>query len=185
MSARCYLSDYWNVLDAIVAVAGVVQIAGSEFTTFNLTFLRTFRVLRPLKFIHRLKGMRILVTSTIAAIPELLAVLGLCLFVFVLFGIMAVQLFGGVLSARCRLTPWPVTKDWEPGLDFNEYRCLIHGEAVDTFSRQGERPDWRKNDSPWKVPQVRRSPLEKKKIHFMLYSFLLLPTFTGGLFLAD
>lgn len=57
----------------------------------KLNFLRTFRVLRPLRFIQRLKGMRVLVQSTLQAIPELAAVLGLCLFVFVLFGIMAVS----------------------------------------------------------------------------------------------
>lgn len=98
--------------------------------------------------------MRVLVVSTIAAVPELLVVLGLCLFVFVLFGVMSVQLFGGALSSRCRLTPWPVTRDWSPGLDFNDYRCLVDGQVVDTFTTQSEKPEWRKSNSPWNKPQV-------------------------------
>jgi hypothetical protein len=90
------------------------------------------------------------------AIPELSAVLGLCLFLFVLFGIMAVQLFGGALHARCRLTPWPVTRGWAEGSDPAAFMCLPPGSSpLDVFSVTAQRPAWAKADSPWATPAVR------------------------------
>ena len=59
------------------------------------------------------EGMRVVVDAVIEALPQLLAVIVLVLFSFLLFGIMGVNFFSGLLSARCRLTPWPVTDDWK------------------------------------------------------------------------
>lgn len=155
-----YLSDYWNQLDFVVSATGLFSLAadlvssrsnGESGKGLNLRVLRTFRVMRPLRFMKRLAGMRVVMASCAAAIPELTAVLGLCLFLFVLFGIMAVQLFGGVVHARCRLTPFPVTRDWTSGADPFAFRCL---EGADTFSTTASHPAWSKDDSPWSKPQV-------------------------------
>ena len=45
--------------------------------------------------------MRVVVDGMMEAIPRLLAVIVLVLFSFLLFGIMSVQLFSGLLFARC------------------------------------------------------------------------------------
>ena len=50
----------------------------------------------------------VVVDGVIEAIPQLVAVIVLVLFSFVLFGIIGVQLFSGLFHARCRLTPYPV-----------------------------------------------------------------------------
>ena len=49
-------------------------------------------------------------SSLLASIPQLGSVVLLLTFIFFVFGIIAVQLFGGVLHSRCRITPYPVTK---------------------------------------------------------------------------
>jgi len=50
-------------------------------------------------------GMRVVVDGMIEAIPRLVAVIVLVAFSFLLFGIIALQLFSGLFHARCRLTP--------------------------------------------------------------------------------
>lgn len=45
----------WNVLDFTVVVLGIVDM----FSSGNMTALRTIRVLRPLRTITRIRGMRV------------------------------------------------------------------------------------------------------------------------------
>lgn len=67
----------------------------------NVSALRTFRVLRPLRTLTRFDGMRIIVQAMLASIPALFNVFLLCAFIFVVFGIIGVQLWSGVLRGRC------------------------------------------------------------------------------------
>eukprot|EP00198_Chlamydomonas_reinhardtii_P012138 XP_001701475.1 voltage-gated Ca2+ channel, alpha subunit [Chlamydomonas reinhardtii] len=92
-----YLRDGWNIVDFTVVALGFVDI----FSSGNLTALRTVRVLRPLRAITRIRGMRILVTTMIAALPMLIDVFALCAFTFFIFGLVAVQLFSGRMTHRC------------------------------------------------------------------------------------
>ncbi len=62
--------------------------------------LRAFRVLRPLRSLTVVPGMRSLVQSLLNAIPGLLNVMALLLFVFFVWGVLALQLFLGVLHPR-------------------------------------------------------------------------------------
>lgn len=52
--------------------------------------------------------MKMLVSALLNAIPDLMNVLVLLLFIFSIFGILALQFFMGVSHNRCRLTPYPV-----------------------------------------------------------------------------
>lgn len=45
--------------------------------------------------------MRVIVQSMLASIPALFNVFLMCLFIFFVFGIIGVQLWNGVLRARC------------------------------------------------------------------------------------
>ncbi|GIL93480.1 hypothetical protein Vretifemale_20875, partial [Volvox reticuliferus] len=66
-----------------------------------LTAVRTVRVLRPLRAITRVRGMKVLVTTMIESMPMLIDVALLCAFTFFIWGIVAVQLFAGALRNRC------------------------------------------------------------------------------------
>lgn len=65
--------------------------------------------------------MRVMVGSLMLSLPQLGNVALLLSFVFLFWGIIAVQLFGGKLHARCRLTPTPINipashlEPWLPG----------------------------------------------------------------------
>ncbi|RLN21075.1 hypothetical protein BBJ28_00010562 [Nothophytophthora sp. Chile5] len=86
-----YLRNSWNVMDfAITAVAGFFMGQGSSKFKFVKT-LRTFRALRPLRMINRNPGLKLVVSSLIASIPQILNVIMVCLLVFIIFSILAVN----------------------------------------------------------------------------------------------
>ena len=69
----------------------------------SLSIIRTVRVLRPLRAVHRIPSMRILVMLLIDTLPSLGNLLLLCSFIFSIFGIIGVQLWKGLLRNRCFL----------------------------------------------------------------------------------
>jgi hypothetical protein len=105
-----YMKDNWNVIDFFVVLAGLVgMIPGFP----QLSSLRTIKVLRPLRSISRLPGMRRLVGSLLNALPGLFTCVMLLMGCFIIFGILGVQLWQGKLHFACRKTPYPVDGTWE------------------------------------------------------------------------
>lgn len=72
------------------------QSSGSE-----ISGLRAFRVLRPLKTITSIKGLKVLISALFAAMPLLRDTLLILLFFFVVFSIACLQLLTGSLKQRC------------------------------------------------------------------------------------
>ncbi|KAF4672946.1 hypothetical protein FOL47_011216 [Perkinsus chesapeaki] len=105
-----YLRDGWNWLDFIVVVTGLLSLVNLGGDT-DLSVLRVFRVLRPLRSLTVLKEMRVLVNTVLLSIPRLANVAGTAMFILVVFGIMGINFWGGVLDRMCRLTPHPVLVD--------------------------------------------------------------------------
>ena len=101
-----YLRDTWNWLDFAVVMVGMTDyipgISGS-----NLKALRTLRVLRPLRSINKFPSMKKLISSLLASLPALGNAVVFMMFIFLLFCILGVQSFSGVLYNRCRLSPFP------------------------------------------------------------------------------
>jgi len=69
--------------------------------------IRTIRLLRPLRSINKIKGIRIIVASLIDSIPPLGNVLIFLGFIIILFATFGLHLFSGMFEYRCRLTPEP------------------------------------------------------------------------------
>jgi hypothetical protein len=63
--------------------------------------LRTVRLLKPLRTISTNQAMRTLVTALVNCVPMLINVLALWMLVFVLFGIVGMQLWMGQLHNCC------------------------------------------------------------------------------------
>jgi len=59
---NCYLRDYWNMLDFVVVVTGIYGLLGFES---NFGALRTIRLLRPLRSINKVRGIRVIVEALI------------------------------------------------------------------------------------------------------------------------
>lgn len=151
-----YLSFGWNRLDFIIVITSLLALL-PNFP--NLSVFRTFRVLRPLRSLSRFPGLRSLISALLKSIPGLIDVVLLLCFVLVVFSILGVQFFSGLLHARCRVTPFPIRmnesitsidsplwNDWLLDVIQNPdpYRCLDvpNNDETKTFST-----------SPWHEPQ--------------------------------
>jgi hypothetical protein len=106
-----YLRDAWNWLDLVVVITACISlvtflaVGGSGGS--SLAFLRVFRVLRPLRSLTMLPEMRVLVNTILLAIPRLGNVLGMGIFLFVVFGILALNFWGGMFYRQCRAEERP------------------------------------------------------------------------------
>ena len=88
-----YLKNGWSWLDFITTLTSYSPYLPGN--AIDVSSLRAFRALRPLRTISAYPGIRLLVSTLIAAIPLLLDVVLLLAWVFFVFGIMGLQLFMG------------------------------------------------------------------------------------------
>lgn len=94
-----YLRESWNILDFVIVLSAYLQLMVSSGA--NLSVLRSFRVLRPLRTISGIEGLRVIVTALMKAVTLLVDTVIILLFFFIIFAIAGVQLFGGILKKRC------------------------------------------------------------------------------------
>ena len=99
-SKNAYLKDYWNILDFLVVLQMIVQMSIGDMQ-LQLSGLRSFRVLRPLRTITSIEGIKILMSTLIVTIPLLRDTLIILVFFFFVFAIAALQVLSGDLSQRC------------------------------------------------------------------------------------
>ncbi|KAA0155090.1 hypothetical protein FNF31_06158 [Cafeteria roenbergensis] len=94
-----YFRSPWNWLDFAIVLEGLV----STFVGGNgsLSGLRAFRVLRPLKTVSRLEGLKVIVNALLASMPLLFNTMIVVSFYFLVFGIIGVQVWSGQFHDRC------------------------------------------------------------------------------------
>ncbi|XP_066508634.1 sodium channel protein type 2 subunit alpha-like [Hoplias malabaricus] len=93
-----FLRDPWNWLDFSVIVMAYV----TEFVDLgNVSALRTFRVLRALKTISVIPGLKTIVGALIQSVKKLADVMILTVFCLSVFALIGLQLFMGVLRQKC------------------------------------------------------------------------------------
>lgn len=102
-----YLNDHWNKLDAFVVFTSWVNVA-VEITDYILPFsmatLRALRILRVLKAFRKIRGIRQILGTIWAALPFSTNVLGFMAFLFLISGIIGVQMFRGSFKNKCELS---------------------------------------------------------------------------------
>lgn len=104
-----YLRDGWNILDiTVVLTAWLARIPGMP----KISALRSFRVLRPLKTISKLKGVKLLVNCILRSLKGLASVTGFISFIIVLFAITGQSFWEGAQDKRCRVTKYPQKGEW-------------------------------------------------------------------------
>uniref|UniRef100_A0A8D0G2N2 Sodium channel protein n=1 Tax=Sphenodon punctatus TaxID=8508 RepID=A0A8D0G2N2_SPHPU len=96
-----YLRDPWNILDFFVIIVTYVTVARPQF---NVSALRSFRVLRTLKTISALPGLKVIVGSLIQSVKKLANVMFLTVFFLSVFALVGLQLFMGQLKYNCALS---------------------------------------------------------------------------------
>ncbi|XP_075708047.1 sodium channel protein type 8 subunit alpha isoform X7 [Rhinoderma darwinii] len=117
-----FLRDPWNWLDFSVIMMAYV----TEFVDLgNVSALRTFRVLRALKTISVIPGLKTIVGALIQSVKKLSDVMILTVFCLSVFALIGLQLFMGHLRRKCVV--WPINMDEQylsngsRGFDFEEY----------------------------------------------------------------
>ncbi|XP_069809533.1 sodium channel protein type 4 subunit alpha isoform X1 [Dendropsophus ebraccatus] len=99
-----FLRDPWNWLDFCV----IVMAYTTEFVDLgNVSALRTFRVLRALKTITVIPGLKTIVGALIQSVKKLSDVMILTLFCLAVFALIGLQLFMGNLRQKCVYWPPP------------------------------------------------------------------------------
>uniref|UniRef100_A0A8C2YGN2 Sodium channel protein n=1 Tax=Coturnix japonica TaxID=93934 RepID=A0A8C2YGN2_COTJA len=117
-----FLRDPWNWLDFSVIVMAYV----TEFVNLgNVSALRTFRVLRALKTISVIPGLKTIVGALIQSVKKLSDVMILTVFCLSVFALIGLQLFMGNLRNKCVIWPINVNETFldngSRGFDWEEY----------------------------------------------------------------
>nr|XP_046270866.1 sodium channel protein type 4 subunit alpha B isoform X1 [Scatophagus argus] len=95
-----FLKDPWNWLDFMVISMAYL----TEFVDLgNVSVLRTFRVLRALKTITVIPGLKTIVGALIQSVKKLADVMILTIFCLSVFALIGLQLFMGNLRQKCVL----------------------------------------------------------------------------------
>ncbi|XP_045066288.1 sodium channel protein type 2 subunit alpha isoform X2 [Coregonus clupeaformis] len=111
-----FLRDPWNWLDFCVIVMAYIT---SFVDLGNVSALRTFRVLRALKTISVIPGLKTIVRALIQSVKKLSDVMILTVFCLSVFALIGLQLFMGDLRNKClRIRP-NSTNYFNETLDFN------------------------------------------------------------------
>uniref|UniRef100_A0A8B9RMT8 Sodium channel protein n=1 Tax=Astyanax mexicanus TaxID=7994 RepID=A0A8B9RMT8_ASTMX len=144
-----FLRDPWNWLDFSVIVMAYV----TEFVDLgNVSALRTFRVLRALKTISVIPGLKTIVGALIQSVKKLSDVMILTVFCLSVFALIGLQLFMGNLRQKC--VRWPQSNGTQNYSNYyylpNRRDALLCGNASDagqcpegyTCIKAGRNPDY-------------------------------------------
>ncbi|CAK6955670.1 sodium channel%2C voltage gated, type VIII, alpha subunit b [Scomber scombrus] len=117
-----FLRDPWNWLDFMVISMAYI----TEFVDLgNVSALRTFRVLRALKTISVIPGLKTIVGALIQSVKKLSDVMILTVFCLSVFALIGLQLFMGNLRQKCVVWPINTTEQFlsngTRGFDWDEY----------------------------------------------------------------
>ncbi|XP_011689749.1 PREDICTED: sodium channel protein para [Wasmannia auropunctata] len=131
-----YLRDAWNWLDFVVIALAYVTMG---IDLGNLAALRTFRVLRALKTVAIVPGLKTIVGAVIESVKNLRDVIILTMFSLSVFALMGLQIYMGVLTQKC-IKNFPEDGSW--------------GNLTDeSWAR------FNKNESNWYVDEAKNIPL--------------------------
>ena len=103
--------DSWNVLDFVIVLASLADfIVSSQYENQPdnvqlLELLRILRTLRPLRFINKSQGLKRVVDALINSVKGLTHVVVITVMIFVILGIVGMQLFLGKFNS-CTLHDW-------------------------------------------------------------------------------
>ncbi|KAL5275646.1 cac family protein [Megaselia abdita] len=95
-----YLRNIWNIMDFFVVVTGFITVM-PQSPEVDLRTLRAIRVLRPLKLVSGIPSLQVVLKSIIKAMAPLLQIGLLVLFAIVIFAIIGLEFYSGVLHKTC------------------------------------------------------------------------------------
>ncbi|KAG5261924.1 hypothetical protein AALO_G00290110, partial [Alosa alosa] len=158
-----FLRDPWNWLDfSVISMAYV-----TEFVNLgNVSALRTFRVLRALKTISVIPGLKTIVGALIQSVKKLSDVMILTVFCLSVFALIGLQLFMGNLRQKCVRIPTNDTTPIPTGLPPNhtalgstEDQELLASMSLMTFNNTFNWTEYLNNETNYYYLPGRRDAL--------------------------
>ena len=92
---NAYIKDPWNKLDFVVVVFSTVNYLPGQSKSSLGRIFRLCRCLRPLRMINKFPSLQVIVGAIVDSLGTNTAVLGLSFMLFLIFGILGVNIFGG------------------------------------------------------------------------------------------
>ncbi|XP_059091600.1 muscle calcium channel subunit alpha-1-like isoform X4 [Tigriopus californicus] len=121
-----YLRSAWNLLDFTIVMIGVIStiLSTLKIEGFDVKALRAFRVLRPLRLVSGVPSLQVVLNAILMAMIPLLHIALLVMFVMIIYAIIGLELFSGLLHKTCfhNLTGAMVEED-DPTLCGGNYQC--------------------------------------------------------------
>ena len=96
-----YFRDLWNWVDFFTIILGWLEFIPRAP---NLKFVRTLRVLKPMRSIHAIPGLKRLINSLLKSLALLANVVAFLIFFIIFFGIVGISLFKGKEYNRCHIS---------------------------------------------------------------------------------
>ncbi|TTO31541.1 Sodium channel protein type 4 subunit alpha B [Bagarius yarrelli] len=125
-----FLRDPWNWLDFMVISMAYI----TEFVDLgNVSALRTFRVLRALKTITVIPGLKTIVGALIQSVKKLGDVMILTVFCLAVFALIGLQLFMGILRNKCVLMSPMIFNDTTDTNSTFDFEKFINNPAGKTY----------------------------------------------------
>ncbi|XP_019721876.1 sodium channel protein type 4 subunit alpha B-like isoform X2 [Hippocampus comes] len=90
-----YFSNPWCRLDFLVVLISLLSSTATILGIPQLEAIKSLRTVRPLRLLSRFDGAKVVVTTLFAAFPFILDVLLACLTLWLIFGIVGVNMFAG------------------------------------------------------------------------------------------
>ena len=147
----CYMNDRGNQLDCFVVLTSLINVL-IELTGWqlpiNMSTLRALRILRVLKALKKIEGIRQILATISHALPHSLNVLGFMAFLFLVSGIIGVQMFRGAFRHSCRYSG----ADLQAHLDPDKFPLLSN------ISVEGGGTTVLMDYHPWPQPPAKRAP---------------------------
>lgn len=98
LDGNSYLRDPWFCLDFFIVITSLIDLFLKDFNYEYLKILLLLRTLRPLRFLSHYKNLRIVVLALLESIGGLINVLIVILMVWVMFGILGINLLKGKMG---------------------------------------------------------------------------------------
>lgn len=93
---KSYFRELWNILDFIIVVAALLGIfAGGAIDISFLKALRILKILRPLRMIGKIDGLRLAIVTLGGSIPAIVRLQSIVLFFVFLFAVLQTTLLSG------------------------------------------------------------------------------------------
>ncbi|OZC10594.1 hypothetical protein X798_02343 [Onchocerca flexuosa] len=99
-----YFKDGWNILDGALVIISLINIIFELLVHIDspkifgvIRVLRLLRALRPLRVINRAPGVKLVVMTLISSLKPIGNIVLICCTFFIIFGILGVQLFKGMM----------------------------------------------------------------------------------------